>query len=59
MDNYSYNFTQIVNEVEMIWNENINNTGFMFHKRPDIIEIDLSEFNSSIVTSMVYMFTVY
>ena len=53
---YSYEFNQTDNNVELIWINNINYLRFMFYDCPDIIEIDLSKFNSSQVTNMAAMF---
>ena len=45
--NFSYNFNQTNNFVELIWNSDINNCKYMFYGCSDITEIDLSNFNSS------------
>ena len=52
----SYNFNLTDNKVELIWNNTINSCGSMFKECSNIIEIDLSNFNTSQVTSMLYMF---
>ena len=54
--NYSYYFPKLENKVELIWNNTIKNTDYMFRKCSDIIEIDLSNFDSSKVTTMASMF---
>ena len=54
--NYSYFFNLTENNVELIWNNYITQTLYMFHRCSDIIEIDLSNFNTSFVTDMKYMF---
>ena len=54
--NYSYYFNQTENLIELRWNNNINNTRYMFFECHDIIEMDLSNFDSSHVTDMSYMF---
>ena len=51
-----YNFNQTDNIVELIWDENINNCEFMFFRCYNITEINLSNFNTSRVTSMTSMF---
>ena len=51
-----YNFTQADNFVELIWDNNINNCEYMFNMCSNITEINLSNFNSSLVISMKYMF---
>ena len=54
--NYSYYFNQTENSVELIWNKSIDNCSGMFYQCSDIIEIDLSKFNTSNVTNMNNMF---
>ena len=54
--NYSYYFPEEENDVQLIWNDTINNTDNMFRQCSDIIEIDLSNFDSSLVTTMISMF---
>ena len=53
---YKYDFKQTDNFVELIWNNNINNCENMFRNCYDIIEMDLSDFNTSEVTTMRWMF---
>ena len=53
---YKYYFNQTDNFVELIWNNNINNCYSMFRRCYDIIEMDLSDFNTSEVTTMQWMF---
>ena len=52
----SYYFNQNANSVEIFLFDNITNCEFMFFKCDKIIEIDLSNFNSSQVTTMYDMF---
>ena len=47
---YQYYFTQILNTVELKWDENIYDCGYMFWKCSDITEIDLSNFKTSQIT---------
>ena len=54
--NHSYYFNENDNFIELRWNNNINNTGYMFFECSDIIEIDLSNFDTSQVTDMSCMF---
>ena len=54
--NYSYYFNQTDNLVQLVWNDAINFTKYMFYDCTNIIEIDLSNFDSSKVTDMYYMF---
>ena len=54
--NHSYYFNENDNLIELKWNNNINNTGYMFFECSDIIEIDLSNFDTSQVTDMSCMF---
>ena len=53
---YKYYFNQEDNFVELIWNNNINNCKNMFRDCSDIIEMDLSDFDTSEVTTMHWMF---
>ena len=54
--NFSYYFNQTDNIVELIWNNSINSCYYMFYQCSDIVEIDLSNFNTSKVTNMDSMF---
>ena len=47
---------QMENIVKLVWNDKLNNCQFLFSKLTNIIEIDLSEFDASEVTSMYGMF---
>ena len=51
-----YIFNQTDNFIYLIWDENIINCQYMFSLCSNIIEIDLSNFNTSQVTSMNNMF---
>jgi len=51
-----YYFNQTDNYVELIWDDNINYCQYMFSECEEIIEIDLSNFNTSQVTEMESMF---
>ena len=51
-----YHFNQINNYVELILDDNINKTDNMFKECTDITEINLSNFDTSLVTSMDNMF---
>ena len=51
-----YNFNQTDNFIELIWNQPIKSCYFMFFECEDITEIDLSNFNTSEVTTMNSMF---
>ena len=53
---YKYNFNQTYNFVELIWDDNINNCAYMFSKCYNIIDINLSNFDTSQVVAMDYMF---
>ena len=53
---YEYYFDQTNNNVELIWDNNINNCGYMFRNCSAITEIDLSNFDTSKVTAMNSMF---
>ena len=55
---YQYNFGTIdkINTVNLIWNNSIDNCYSMFSRCPNIIEIDLSNFDSSQVTEISLMF---
>ena len=54
--NYSYNFNQTINYVELLWNNTISNCGNMFRSCSDIIEFDFSNFDTSQVKNMYCMF---
>ena len=54
--NYSYNFNQTENIVELIWYNYITETVNMFYGCSDITEMDLSNFESSYVDNMGWMF---
>ena len=54
---YIYYFNQTDNFVSLIWDDNINNCAYMFRKCSNITEINLSNFNTSQVTSTNNMFT--
>ena len=51
-----YIFNQTGNEIKLIWKNIINSTACMFSGCNKIIEIDLSNFDTSLVTDMKYMF---
>ena len=53
---YRYYFKEINNSVNLIWNNSIDNCYRMFFSCSNIIEIDLSYFDTSNVTSMESMF---
>ena len=56
---YTYNFNDLennINNIKLIWNNPIDSTVSMFKDCNKIIEIDLSNFNSSIVRTMENMF---
>ena len=53
---YSYYFNQTDNFVKLIFEDDINNCEFMFYRCTEITEINLSNFNTSQVTSMYDMF---
>ena len=53
---YSYELNQTDNFIGLTWNKLINDTRWMFYGCSDIIEIDLSNFNTSIVVEMNTMF---
>ena len=52
-----YSFNQTENEVILIWNQPVNNCNCLFNDCKDIKKIDMSNFVSSQVTSMLNMFT--
>ena len=49
---YSYNFNQIDNYVDLIWNNDIVNCKNMFRRCQDSIEFDFSSFDTSQVNNM-------
>ena len=54
--NYSYYFNETNNFIELIWYNRKIDCVCMFHECSNITEIDLSNFNTSEVTSMYRMF---
>ena len=53
-----YFFDKTYNVVKLIWEKtNFKDTSFMFSNCYNIVEIDLSHFDFSYVTSMAYMFS--
>ena len=54
--NTSYKLNETENYITLIWNTNLKTTFNMFEGCSDIIEINLSNFNSSQVTDMSSMF---
>ena len=55
-DKYVYNLTEQINNITIIWNNQINDFSCVFYGLNNITIIDLSYFNTSLVTSMSYMF---
>ena len=55
---YKYNFdsSQTINIVKIIWNNDLTTCHCLFFECSSIVEVDLSNFNSSKVTSMNSMF---
>ena len=51
-----YNLTKEINNITLIWDHQITNCNLMFSGLSNIIEIDLSNFDSSGVTNMLKMF---
>ena len=45
-----------INEIKMIWENNIDSCYKMFYYMPNILSVDFSEFDSSNVTDMSFMF---
>ena len=53
---YNYNFVEIINTVNMIWEGNINTCLFLFRGCTSITEVDLTNFATSGVNDMGNMF---
>ena len=53
---YSYTLNKIVNLVELVWYNLIDDYQHIFDECSDITEIDFSNFNTSKVIYMNYMF---
>ena len=53
---YNYYFNKKDNYVELIWSDDLDNCDNMFYKCSSITEINLSNFNTSNVTSMYCMY---
>ena len=51
-----YEFNKSINDVKIIWNKNLTNCHNMFYLCKNIIEIDLSHFDTSQVIEMASMF---
>ena len=59
IDDFGYIFIENenkINEVTLIWNQKINTCEYFFNFSTNIIEIDLSNFDTSLATSMKSMF---
>ena len=54
---YYYNFNQTNNTVDLIWDNTIYYCSYMFYENSRIIEINLTNFNTSGVLRMHYMFS--
>ena len=52
----SYDFDQTDNIVNLIWNNSIVDCKYLFYQCSDIVEIDFSNFDTSLVTNMRDMF---
>ena len=55
---YKYYFNQTDNFVELIWDDKIDDCSSMFSHCSSITEIDFSNFDTSLVTSMFCMFII-
>ena len=55
-DCHQINITEVGSEIKMIWNGPINSTYKMFYECLYISEVDLTHFDTSLVTNMAYMF---
>ena len=53
---YNFNNSEYTNNITLIWNNPLNSTANMFSICENIIEIDLSNFDTSSVTTMKSMF---
>ena len=53
---FTANLTSDINKVNIKWDYEITNCNFMFYGLTDILEIDLSNFDSSKVTNMIRLF---
>ena len=53
---YNHLFEQENNEVELVWDNNLEHCAYMFFDCSDITKIDLSNFDSSKVEDIEYMF---
>ena len=56
INNFTQYFNEINNSIKLVWNNSINNCYRMFHGCSNIIEIDLSNFDTSEVSIMWSMF---
>ena len=55
-DSKIYGLTNTINTITLRWNYTFKDCSFMFYNLPNIIEVDLSKFNSQRVKKMVKMF---
>ena len=55
-DCHSIQVDDIRSEIKMVWNGPINSTYYMFHECIYINDVDLTNFDTSLVTNMEYMF---
>ena len=55
-DKIVYSLTEQINNITLIWNYPITKCCAMFYGLNNIIAIDLSNFNSSLLTNMAFMF---
>jgi surface protein len=53
---FQYYFNNSINNVKLLWYNNLNNLNCLFRECKNIIDIDLSNFNSSNINSMDSMF---
>ena len=54
--NHSYNLTETNNIIELVWDNLINSSYKIFYGCSDIIEMDFSNFNTSNIRDMQWMF---
>ena len=53
----AYNLEEQLNNITLIWKYPITDCSCMFYKLSNVTELDLSQFNTSLVTNMGFMFS--
>ena len=57
IDKKVLNLSETINNITMVWNNNLEYSYFMFYNLKNIIKVDLSKFDASKITRMFGMFS--